>query len=58
MIKSRPSATVTSWMNTSGGRPIATSENSPKGSLPTPLKINYTNNVPGRGSRSSASPCC
>jgi hypothetical protein len=32
------------------GRPIATSENSPGSSLTaTPLKINYTNNVPGRG---------
>src|SRR5215471_17263849 len=45
-----PSAIVTGRTNTSGGRPIATSENSPGSSLTaTPLKINYTNNVPGRG---------
>jgi hypothetical protein len=36
--KHRPSAIVTGRTNTSGGRPIATSENSPGSSLPYSVK--------------------
>ena len=47
-----PSVIVTGRTNTSGGRPMTTSENSLESSLTiAQLKINYTNNVLGRGTR-------